>query len=401
MRRAPVKRLRQRAGRAMKCGAAGIGLVLAAATAAKADPPRLASLSIERHFTTNALNSDHAVSDWYTLLRGSLQREWGDADGNATLSAEFQASRYDTMEIEDDRALALTAQVFRRLQPGLELRGTLTYRVSSDGDDLAVGPLTLGTRSPKQVFGARAQLGIDLGNATSLVLEAGDGFEDVGRSRFGQGVLPPAQLDADRNRLQLGFRLARAPGRLTFGASGSALLVSVEQLGSPPVAIGFQRYGLRGELGWTGADGSTLGVAAGAESLRAEHGLYSRVRPTWQVAFKKPLPHGFELRGSYCGRFEDVDSDDPLASWLQRAEMEAGLKLGADLALSGGLFWQEKENLLFENRERSHGLYGEASYPLTRSTAVVLRVEVSKTFKTVLDAREDTVDMFLGWQARI
>ena len=28
--------------------------------------------AVERHFTTNALDSDHAVSDWYTLLRGSL-----------------------------------------------------------------------------------------------------------------------------------------------------------------------------------------------------------------------------------------------------------------------------------------------------------------------------------------
>jgi hypothetical protein len=385
-----------------KAVAAGAGLALAA-TPAKADTATSLQFSgsLERHFTTNALDSDRAVSDWYTLLRGSLRREWGGEDANAAVGAEFRVTRHDRVKIEDDRALALTAQAFRRLRPGLELRGTLTYRVSSDGDDLALGPLTLGTRTPKQVFGAQAQLGIDLGDATSLILEAGDSFEKIGRSRFRQAVLPPAQLDADRNRLQFGFRLARTLGRLTFGASGSALLVSVERLGSPPVAVGFQRYALRGEFAWTGSDGSTVGLAAGAGFLRAADGLYGRVRPAWQITFKKPLPHELELRGSYCGRFEDADSDDPLASWLQRAELEAGLKLSADLALSAGLFWQEKRNLLFENVEKSRGLYAEASYRMTKSTAAVLRVDVSKTFKTVIDTREDTVDMFLGLQTKI
>ncbi len=383
--------------------ATGIGLALAAASPARADPapppqPQFTS-SLERHFTTNALDSDRAISDWYTLLRGSLQREWGDADANFTLGAETQITRYDTVDIEDDRAVALSAQGFRRLRPGLELRGALTYRLSSEGDDFALGPLTLGTRTVKQVFGAQGQLGIDLGRAATLVLEVANSIEDIGRSRFQQGLLGPTQLDADRNRLQFGFRLARTLGRLTFGSSGSALLVSVQRLGSPPLAVGFQRYALRGEFAWTGADGSTVGVAAGAEFLRAEDVLYSRARPAWQITFKKPLPRGFELRGTYCGRFEDSDSDDPLASWLQRAELEAGLKLGADLALSAGLFWQEKENLLFENEERSHGLYAEARYQLTKSTAAVLRVDASKVFKTVLDTRENTVDVFLGWQA--
>jgi hypothetical protein len=399
VRKAPSEPLRCRP--ALIRIAACAGLALTVATPAKADEPGRVDASLERHFTTNALDGDHAVSDWYTLLRGSLRHEWGDADGNAALGAEFQVSRHDTVEIEDDRALALTAQAFRRLRPGLELRGTLSYRVSSDGDDLAVGSLTLGTRTPKQVFGAQAQLGIDLGNAASLVLEAVDSFEDVGRSRFQQNLLPPTQLDADRNRLQAGFRLARTFGRLTLGSSGSALLVSVERLGSPPVGVGFRRYALRGELAWTGADGSTLGVAAGAAFLDADDGLYSRARPIWQVAFKKPLPHDFELRGSYCGRFEDVDSDDPLASWLQRVELAAGLRFKADVALAAGLFWQEKQNLLFENEERGRGLFAEATWLVTRSTTAVLRVDVAKTFKTVIDSHENTVDLFVGWQAKI
>src|SRR5690606_34353350 len=98
-------------------------------------------------------DSSHAISDWYTLLRGSLAwRSGDDDDANATLGAEFQATRYDTVSIEDDRLLALTAQAFRRLSPGLELKGTLSYRASSEGDDLSVGPLTLGLRTLKQTL---------------------------------------------------------------------------------------------------------------------------------------------------------------------------------------------------------------------------------------------------------
>ena len=396
-------RQRHRTGFVPLAVTTGMLLVLTAtgrATAETAPPPQFTG-SIERHFTTNAMDGVRAISDWYTLLRGSLHHEWGGKDASASLDAQFQATRYDTVKIEDDHALTLTAQAFRRLRPGLELRGTLTYSASNEGDDFTADPFTLGTRTPQQVFGAQAQLGIDLGNATSLVLEAGDGFEKIGLSRFRRQVLPAVQLDADRNRLQFGFRLARTLGRLTVGASGTALPVSVQRLGSPPVAIGFRRYALRGELTWTGPDGSTLGVAAGGEWLDAENGLYSRVRPTWQVAFAKPLPHDFELRGSYCGRFEDADSDDPLASWLQRAELEAALKIGARLALSAGLFWQDKQNLLFENTERSSGFYAEATYRLTESTTAVLRVDASKTFTTVVDTDEETVDMFLGWRASL
>jgi hypothetical protein len=381
----------------------GLLAAVAFSSEAQADVAQTAKITaaVERHFTTNALDSDHAVSDWYTLLRGSLQREWGDTDATVTLGAEVEATRHDTVRIEDDRALTLSAQAFRRLRPGLELRGTLTYRISSEGDDFAIGPLTLGTRTAKQVFGASGQVGIDLGDATSLILEVGDSFEMIGNSHFKPALLSPVQLDADRNRLQAGFRLARALGRFTIGASGSALLVSVQQLGSPPVAVGFQRYSLRGEFAWTGADGSSAGVAAGAEFLRATDGLYGAIRPAWQIAFKKALPRNFELRGTYCGRFEDIDSDDPLASWLQRAELEAGWKAGAKLALSAGLFWQDKRNLLFENTERSHGVYAEAAYRLTPSTQAVLRLDASRTFKSVLETREDTIDVFLGWRASL
>jgi hypothetical protein len=364
------------------------------------DGPHAAS-SIERHWTSNALDSDNAIPDWYTLLRGSLEQTFGDDDANARFGAEFQATRHDTVSIEDDRALALSAQAFRRLPSGLELRGTLTYQASSEGDDLPVGPFTLGMRTLKQIVGVAGQIGIDLGNATSLIIDVADSFENVGATRFEHDLLLPAQLDPDLNRAQLGARLTRTVGPLAFGASGSALLVSVEKLGSPPVALSLAQYALRGEFTYTGADGSTLGLALGGEFLRGDDDIYRRLRPAWQVSFAKKLPHGLELRGTYFGRFETIDSDDPLASWLERAELELSAALRGNLTVSSGIFAEIKENLLFENVERKRGLYAELTCDATPSTAIVLRIDFSKTFKTVIDERQSTVDAFVGLRAKI
>lgn len=360
-----------------------------------------AAVSMERHWTSNALDSDKAIPDWYTLLRGSLEQTFGDDDANATLGAEFQATRHDRVSIEDDRALALSAQAFRRLPSGLEMRGTLTYRASSEGDDLPIGPFTLGMRTLKQIVGASGQIGIDLGNATSLIIDAADSFEKVGATRFEHDLLLPAQLDPNLNRAQLGARLTRTVGPLAFGASGSALRVSVEELGSPPVALSLAQYTLRGEFAYTGADGSTLGLALGGEFLRGEHDIYRRLRPTWQVSFAKKLPHALELRGTYFGRFETVDSDDPLASWLKRAELELSARLRENLAIASGIFAEAKENLLFENVERMRGLFAELTCNTTPSTAIVLRIDFSRTFKTVIDERKSTVDAFIGLRAKI
>lgn len=50
--------------------------------AAPSTDPTIAG-SLERHFTNNALDSDRNVSDWYTQLRGTLQKQWGDNDAYA------------------------------------------------------------------------------------------------------------------------------------------------------------------------------------------------------------------------------------------------------------------------------------------------------------------------------
>ena len=374
-----------------------------ACATARADPatgPTITA-SIEQHWTNNALDSSRAVTDWYTLLRGSFDQQWGDADANAKVHADFDASRYNRASIEDDRSLAVSAQAFRRLEAGLELRGALSYRVVSTGDDLEIGPLTIGTREFKQIVSTQGQLGIDLGNATSLTIEATESIEKVGYTHFQDDLILPTKLHADRNLAQLAARLTRTVGEYAFGGSTSALLASVERVGFPPIQLSFFQYTAQAEAAFKGKNGSSLGLALGAQYLRGADGIYERVLPTWQANLVEPLPKGFELRGTCFGRYETSDTDDPLASWLRRAELELGLKLRENLAVGTGVFAQLKDNLLLENVERSKGVYAEATWGATKSLNVVFRIDYSRKVKTIIDDNERTVDAFVGVRTNI
>ncbi|RUM99768.1 hypothetical protein EET67_02465 [Pseudaminobacter arsenicus] len=378
-------------------------LLLAISTApALADPsPVSVTTSVERHHTSNALDSSFAVPDWYTLMRGSLQHQWQHETGYVRLGAEAEASRYDTISIENDRAAVLQLEATGKTSPELELRGALTYRISSQGDDLPIATLILGTRTKKQVFAAETQIGIDLGGGTALVLELADAYEKIGAARFQQSLLAPAKLDPDRNRLVVGARLVRSVGPLAYGVSASTTSVAVEELGFPPVGLSLSQYALRLEGAWTDADAGSLNSAIGFEMLRGAEGIYEDIRPTYRVAFAKPLPNGFELRGALFARFETADSDDPLASWLRRGEIEARLRVSDQLLLASGLFGESKDNLLLENQERAHGAYAEASYDATRTMALVVRVDFTDRFLTVLDERRKTLDAFVGIRTKL
>lgn len=193
----------------------------------------------------------------------------------------------------------------------------------------------------------------------------------------------------------------RSAGKLAYGISTSATRVSVEELGAPPVGLSLSHYALRLEGAWTDADAGTLSGAVGLEMLRGADGIYQDTQPTYRLAFAKPLPHGLELRSALFGRFETADSDDPLASWLQRGEIEARLRISEKLLLASGLFGELKDNLLLGNQERAYGAYAEASYDATKTMALVVRVDFTDRLLTVLDERRKTLDAFVGIRTKL
>ncbi|TAN10450.1 MAG: hypothetical protein EPN45_06495 [Rhizobiaceae bacterium] len=375
--------------------------IAAATKNADASSGTQAAVSLDRHFTTNALDSDLAFSDFYRELRGSLFHTFKQSNGYIRLGGAFRATSYDRIRIEDDRSLILLAEAYRHLTDRIELRGTLTWRLASIGDDLRIGDLAIGTRTRSNDFGGALQAGIDLGGGNALILEAGDTVERYGKARFQDDLIRPAKIEPDRNRLALGATWRHTDGRLRYGVAVSAAFVNTEKLGDPPIAYSLANYVLRGEIHYETAGGTAIEASLGVAMLKGAHGIYEETRPAYSLLVKQPLKGGIELRGSLTGSYDLLDGDDPLAGWRQRLEFEANFPLGEAVAFGIGVFHQREDNLFLGNTERSNGVYLEFDYAVRKDTTLVARADFSECRTSVVDTRKKTLDTFLGFRTKL
>lgn len=370
-----------------------------AATSGK--PVNAASLSLEEHYTSNALDSDLAFPDFYTELRGSVTRVLNLDDGYVRLAAQGEASRYDRISIEDDRSLLLLAEAYRKFGGRYELRGTIAWRGASIGDDFRIADLAIGTRTHSDLFSAAMQFGADLGSGMGLVLTLSDTLERYGKARFQNDLIQATKIEPDRNRLQFSAGIQKKLGRQQIGLTASAETTDVRRLGNPPVGRSFSELALRGLTSLVGGDGTTLNLSLGAAGLYEKGGGYNQIRPIYRIELTKALKAGITLRSSFDGNYETIDTDDVLASYVRRLELEAGYKYTPELAFGAGFFHENKENLLLGNAERSKGLYFEIGYDASKHVALVARVDFSRTRYTVFDTEKDVLDSYIGIETKL
>jgi hypothetical protein len=369
--------------------------------AASGKPANGASFSLDEHFTTNALDSDLEFSDFYTELRGSITRVFDIDAGYLRFAAEGDASRYNRISIEDDRSLLLLAEAYRKFGGRYELRGTFAWRTASIGDDFRIANLAIGTRTDSDVFSGALQFGADLGSGAGLVLTLSDTVERYGKARFQEGLIDPAQIEPDRDRLQFSAGIEKKIGRQQIGIAATAETTQVQHLGEPPVGRSFSQFTLRGLAQLVSNDGTKLDLSLGAAVLAEAHGGYSRIRPIYRVLLTKDLKAGLTLRGSFDGRYETIDTDDALASYVRRLELEAKYQCTPELAFGAGFFHEGKGNLLLGNAERSKGVYFEVGYDPSRHVALVARVDLSRTRYTVFDRSKSTLDVYVGVRTKL
>jgi hypothetical protein len=372
---------------------------LTAASSGK--PANGAALSVEEHFTTNALDGDLEFSDFYTELRGSLTRVLDLGNGYIRLAAQGEASRYDRITIEDDRSLLLLAEAYSKFGDRYELRGTLAWRAASIGDDFRIADLAIGTRTRSDLFSAALQFGADLGSGIGLVLTLGDTLERYGKAYFQDDLIQAAKIEPDRNRLQFSAGIEKKLGRQQIGLTASAETTDVQRLGSPPVGRSFFEFTLRGLTRLAAADGTRLDLSLGTAALHEKGGGYGSIRPIYRVELTKALRAGTTLRGSFEGRYETIDTDDALASYIRRLELEAKYQCTPELAFGAGFFHENKENLLLGNAERSKGLYFEIGYDPSKHIALVARIDFSRTRYTVFDTEKDMLDSYIGMETKL
>ena len=360
---------------------AGLHATDAGAGEAGRQPPK-ASVSLARHHTTNALDAPHALRDWYTVLRGSLEDTLTHDLGTTRFAAEFDLRRFDTYAIEDDFALAAVAETTARPSEALELRGTLSLHLSDEGDDLALGKTVVGTRTGQAILSAAAQAGLRLAPDTTLVVEGLVSREIAGNTRFERHLLPALKLEPDRTRLGVGATLTRSLGPFSYGANGAAAWRHSEPAGIySRIAIAEYTARLLGTLKLPG--GATVGAAAGVQMLHLTSASFRQMRPTYELAAALPLPAGFSLNASLRGAYDTRTRDDPVAARLQRAEVEAGYQASPTVRLGTGVFAEERENLALGYETTARGLYGQAAWQPWEHTEITVRVDAVRRTQSV------------------
>ncbi len=375
---------------------AGYGHDALAAEAQKAE------FSAARTFTTNVLDSPVAISDWYTALRGTIEMPVAHDHGETRLTIGLEGRLHDQVAIRDTASAAVSLQSTLRPTDRLELRGTLGFSGGSDGDTLDLGGLFLGTRTPRAAASIGLEAGYRIDPTLVLLAEVGATSQRFGKARFQDDLLLPEQLEPDRN-----LRRAALAARKSFGPYAAGLSASLEDrlvatLGDPPVRLSSRRIGIEATAAYTGSAGAAIEVGLGAQHLADEEALFADWRPALRAGFTLPVVQTpLELRGSARLGFETAETDDPLGSWIARAELAFAYRLAEPIVAAGGVALEKRENLLLENEERRLGLHGEVTFNASKASDLVLRLDWLRSKATIIEERKERFDILLGLRTRL
>lgn len=387
----------------MRIIVASILLLAASHIPARAEPeaaaPLRAEISISRHFTDNALDESLAVSDWYSLMRGSLSGTIEHDLGTTALMLHGELRRFDDFTIENDTALGLEAKTNVRLSESAEIEAGVFLRGIRKGDALIIDDLAIGTTTDKLTAGGSLIVGLRL--APELVsTSAFTGFrERAGETRFEDDLVLPFRLEPDRDRLSVSQGLTRSlAGGRAFGLRGTLERTTISELFVEPVDLDLVQ--LRGEAGWRREDGMAFALAAGVDWLRGSFDLVEAVRPSIEATAIVPLAD-MELRGSLRTAFDSGDTDDLLVSWVRRGEVELFVPLAERLALKTGLFAERRDNLVLDYDETRHGAYGEIGWQAAENVTLVLRLDYRRHDAQTIGLDKSTVDASVGLRTQL
>jgi len=361
-------------------------------------PATSASVTLERHATSNALDGPVSLFDWYSLLRGSVETNWTGNSSSLKLGLEAETTLFDAYSFENDHAVALAAVATRKLSTTVEIRGTLSIRHASEGDDLIIGSAILPIRTDTTTVTVAGEAGVDLGDGYALILGVVASRDKAGPTRFAGGL--SAELEPDTTRLGASATLKRTVGTFGTAVTASFRATRPDLTGGAVVALTAGEIALRTELRRSLPTGFEIAAAFGAAWLKDAAGLYDEVRPVYELTVKAPLGRA-ELRGSLFGRYELADTDDPLASFVQRGELTLGYRLTEKLGIGSGMFAELKENLLAGYDERSWGVFGEGGWTVSPKLTLLVRIEYDRTRYTVIGVDERTIDAFVRMRAEL
>ncbi len=361
--------------------------------------PFRADMSVSRHYTDNALDDPLAVSDWYSLMRGSLSGDFDHDFGRTTLTLDGELRRFDTFTIENDGAIGLEGTTNMRLSGSAEIQAGAFLRGQRKGDAIVLDDLAIGTTTDKILGGASLILGLRL-TPELVSTTAITGFrERAGDTRFEDDLAIPFQLEPDRDRITVSQGLTRSlDGGRAIGLRGTVERTVVSEVFDEPVAL--DRLQLRGEVGWQREDGLALALAAGADWLRASFDLVDIVRPSIEATAIVPIGT-VKLRGAISTAFDTGDTDDLLVSWLRRGEIELLVPLAEKLAFKTGIFGELRDNLVLAYAEERRGIYGELGWQAGERVTLLLRLDYHRHDADEIGFAKSRLDASVGLRTQL
>jgi hypothetical protein len=371
---------------------------VAMASDAAAPSPVRAELSVSRHYTDNVLDEPLAVSDWYMLMRGTVSGDIDHALGQTRITLDGDLRRHDLFIIENDAAGGIESQTTLRPSEDLELRGTLFLRHIREGDAFVIEDLAIGTQTAKTIGGAGAVIWLRLTPSLVSTTELKGFRERAGDTFFEDDLLPALRFEPDRDRIFASQALTHTDGTLQTGVRATVERTTFSEIVDEPVEL--DRLQLRGEIGWRSEDGYAFALAAGGEWLRASFDLIDIVRPSIEATVVAPFA-GLELRGTLRTAFDSDDTDDLLASWVRRAQVELAWPLAERIALSAGMFIETRDNLVFDYSEDRRGIYGELGWNASEQVTLVLRLDYREDRAPGIDFAKDGLDASFAVRTRL
>lgn len=375
-------------------------LIVPFAQAQSSEQPPAASASISRHHTSNALDLPVALPDWYTLLRGSISETVEHELGSTRFSGELQLRKFDTYDHEDDAAGGISVSTTMRLSETVELRGTLSLGLVSEGDELVIGNAILGMRTRRATAAAAVQTGFQLSPETVLVLDGSVIREQSGKTRFQDDVLVPMKLDPTRDSARFSATLTRTQGSFSYGLFTVAGLVRSEPIGGLP-QLRTADYGARLHARYASPEGFIASGSFGIEALSLLGTAFRQTRAAYEIKAETPLAAAFSLRGAIKAGYDLSSRDDPLAVWVRRYQAEAQYQANAVLRFGAGIFVERRDNIGFETRERLRGIYGEAVWQALERVAVTFRIDGTRRATVGADDARRAMDIQLGLSAEL
>lgn len=373
----------------------GVLALSVAATPAFAGGGPVTTWTAETVASSNILDDGSELGDIGLHLRGALSESRDTGIGTLHFETAVDLLNYRRYHFADQQTLSVNVSQARGGDGPLSYTSHLGYAIGDSGDDLALAGVVLGLRQAIQNFSGGGSLKLELGDGMTAALGFEERYDDVGKARFAAD-LPDTKVNPDRNLASGSFGIAKKADGVEYGLIAKVARISLFQQTPFQNAVPFDSYALRGRFIIEDAGGWRLTGEIGFRQLRDGLGIYDRVRPVYALAAERAFAAGFKLSGRLTCDFETDDTDDPLATYRRRLEIEASVNLPYAVVLGAGAFVEAGDNLLLENRERGFGVYGAVGYKPQPRLQFLLRVDYDRRRQTIIDVDEDTLAARFG-----